>query len=301
MYIIDGHCDSVIPTAERGRPLFGRHNVSALHGQLQCVALFCDRAGESEAACFARAERYLTAAQAAFAAEGVLPVYDRDGCERAVRGGRRAALLSTEGGMALAPDGAASRLYGRGVRIAGLAWESGPLACSTRLPEGAPDTGLMARGRAVLEEGNALGLLWDVSHLSDAVCEQVLAAAAKAPCATHTNLRTVCPHRRNLTDEQARALFARGGVMGLNVYPPFLGDTADRLLAHIDRALALGGEEGIGFGFDIDGIDAYPAPLTDAASLHDAVIALLEAARLPAALIDKIVGGNWLRYLRENL
>ena len=125
--------------------------------------------------------------------------------------------------------------------------------------------------------------------------------AKKPVCATHSNLRALCDHPRNLTDAQAREIFRRGGIVGLNLYPPFLGDAASRLLAQLDRALALGGEDCIGFGFDIDGIDRYPVPLTDTSSLHDQVIGLLEGARLSPALIDKVAGGNWLRFLRENL
>lgn len=300
MYIVDGHCDSILRAAE-GDTLVNRYNFSAAHGQLQCVALFCDRAGESEAACLALAERYIAAFKAACAAEGVLPVRERAELETAMACGGRAALLTAEGGMALAPEGAVERLYGAGVRIAGLAWESGPLACSTRRPADTPDTGLTARGHAVLETGNALGMVWDVSHLSDAAFAEVAAGAEKPPCATHSDFRALCPHPRNLTDEQARTVFRRGGMVGLNLYPPFLGDTADRLLAHLDHALALGGEDCIGFGFDIDGIDALPAPLTDMSSLHDQVIGLLEGAHLSPALINKVAGGNWLRFLRENL
>ncbi len=82
---------------------------------------------------------------------------------------------------------------------------------------------------------------------------------------SHSNLAAVCPHERNLADWQVTELFRRGGVLGLNLYPPFLRSGPSRaadVLPHLEHALSLGGEGQICLGCDFDGVDMLPEDVT---------------------------------------
>src|SRR5690606_30161839 len=111
--------------------------------------------------------------------------------------------------------------YRLGVRAVGLTWNY-----RNELADGQAEAesggGLTRAGRAVVREMERLGMLIDVSHLSDASFEQVLEVAEGPVFASHSNARRICRHPRNLTDEQIRAIAARGGVIGINFAPQFL-------------------------------------------------------------------------------
>ena len=92
---------------------------------------------------------------------------------------------------------------------------------------------------------------------------------AQYPIASHSNSRKICDHPRNLTDEQARALFKKGGMVHVVFYPDFIRDDGhpaviDDLIAHIDHFCSLGGKKQIGFGSDFDGISTFVQGLEDA-------------------------------------
>lgn len=119
--------------------------------------------------------------------------------------------------------------------------------------------GLKPFGRAVVTELARQGIVIDLSHLSDEGFDEVLERCEGPVMASHSNLRAVCDHPRNLTDRQFEAIVARGGIVGVNLHLLFLAEdiqTAHRpqaLFAHVDRMLELGGVRAIAFGSDFDG------------------------------------------------
>jgi len=310
MYIVDSHCDSIQQVDQRRHGIVNPYNFSSRCPQLQFVALFCSWPGDSPVDCFKRAVRYLGQFTLAMAAEAdrIVQVRSYAEIEAALASGRHAALLTIEGGTGILGSEKILRdFFLAGVRVFGLAWLTNDLAKSNRLTDGEPDTGLTDIGRAIVTAGNALGMIFDVSHLSDKSFWDVLSLSVKPPVATHSNFRALCGHSRNLTDEMTRALIARGGMIGLNLCPEFVHDepaerTVDNLLRHLDHGLALGGEDCIGFGCDIDGTSGkYPAPLDESCSIHDRLFEAMLRRNYTETLVEKIAGGNWLRYLRENL
>ncbi len=310
MYIVDSHCDSIQQVDRRRHGIVNPYNFSAEFPQLQFVALFCAWPGEKPTDCFKRAVRYLGQFTLAMAAEAdrVTPVRTYADIEAAFASGKHAALLTMEGGTGILGSEKILRdFYLAGVRVFGLAWQTNDLAKSNRLEAGEEDTGLTDTGRAIVAAGNDLGMIFDVSHLSDRSFRDVVELADKPPVATHSNFRALCGHSRNLTDEMARALIARGGMIGLNLCPEFVHDepaerTVDALFRHLDHGLSLGGEACIGFGCDIDGTSGkYPAPLDESCSIHDRLIEAMLRHNYPETLVEQVAGGNWLRYLRENL
>src|SRR5690606_20624849 len=104
--------------------------------------------------------------------------------------------------------------------------------------------GLTQLGKEIVKLNNQYQVLTDVSHLSERGFWDVM-ELADYPIASHSNARSLCGHPRNLTDQQAEALFQRGGMIHVVYNPPFIKEagqtTIDDLIKHIDHFCALGG------------------------------------------------------------
>lgn len=177
--------------------------------------------------------------------------------------GKLSAFLSVEEGGIL--NGQLKRLhmlYDSGVRIMTLTWNyENCIGCPASKKEQVMHAGLTEFGIRTVTEMNRLGMLIDVSHLSDGGFWDVYRYSKKPFAATHSNARALCPHPRNAGDEMLRALGERGGVAGLNLYPQFLCDVnstkQEELLewmsAHIRHMMQVGGEDLPAIGADFDG------------------------------------------------
>jgi membrane dipeptidase len=170
-------------------------------------------------------------------------------------------LLALENGSALARDlQNLDSLAARRVRIVTLTWNG-----ENELGYGArcdPRLGLKPFGRQAVERMFALGIFPDVSHLNPAGFWDVMGIAAGRPVlATHSNCAAARPHCRNLDDAQLRALFACGGLVGLNLYTEFLGGAgaAEDVARHLAHLYALGGEAHAALGSDFDGCEVHPS------------------------------------------
>lgn len=192
--------------------------------------------------------------------------------------GQIGAILSLEGADAIGHDLRKLHiLHQLGVRSVGLTWNQANLcADGVGEPRGA---GLTQLGKEVVQFNNEHLLFSDVSHLSERGFWDVL-ELADYPMASHSNSKTICPHMRNLTDEQAKALFAKGGFLGVVFYPPFVNQgeetTIFDLIKHIEHFCSLGGAGHIGFGSDFDGIDRYVKGLENASMYQNLINELLK-------------------------
>lgn len=129
------------------------------------------------------------------------------------------AMLGLEGADPLAGQAAnLTHFYRLGVRSLIPAWSDNAFSGSS-MGGGGP---LTAEGVRLIELAEALGVMVDVSHASDAAFEQIRQMTRRPFVASHSNCRSLCPSPRNLTDEQIRALADRGGVMGINLSADFL-------------------------------------------------------------------------------
>ena len=142
-----------------------------------------------------------------------------------------------------------------GFRITSLGWnEQNPLTGSNITGGGLTDL-----GRAYVKEAQRLGMIVDVSHISDEGFWDIMAITDAPVIATHSNSRTVCNHSRNLTDDMFKAICQTGGVAGLNLYATFVGDTGanlDTACDHIFHFLDLDPTgKHIALGGDLDGCD----------------------------------------------
>lgn len=230
----------------------------------------------------------------------VVPCRSAPELEGAWAEGKSAAILTVENGCALAGDLARVELLARdGVRMMTLTWNG-----KNELGSGiSTDHGLSPFGTAAVSAMEDQGILIDVSHLNDQGFSDLLQVAKKPFVASHSNARSVCPHRRNLTDDQIREMVDRRCLIGLNYYRMFLREdgcpTPDDLLRHVEHFLALGAEDCLALGSDFDGAD-LPAFLNSpvkAAGLYS----LFLSHGFPPVLSDKILYGNALAFFRTNL
>lgn len=176
------------------------------------------------------------------------------------------AMLSIEGGEALEGDIALLRMfYKLGVRALTLTWSlRNDIGDGV---DGAASSGLTDFGKQVVKEMNNLGMIVDISHLNERGFWDVVEISEKPIIASHSDCKSLCQHKRNLTDEQIKAIAQKGGVIGINFAPQFLRDdgkaSIDDVLNHIDHISELVGPRHVGFGSDFDGIDETPDGLHD--------------------------------------
>lgn len=216
--------------------------------------------------------------------------------------GKTACLLMIEGGEVLQGSLAVLRILHRlGVRCMTLTWNyKNDIACGA-LHSGR-DTGLSDFGADVVSEMNDLGIIIDVSHLSDKSFWEVCELSHVPVAATHSNSRALCSHKRNLTDEQIRFIIKSRGIIGLNFFPDFLGGDGGitEILRHIEHILSLGGEDSLGFGSDFDGVSRLGSGIHGVQSFPDVVLALRRAS-YSDRIIEKICFKNIVSYIKRVL
>lgn len=192
--------------------------------------------------------------------------------------GQIGAMLTLEGVDAIGNDISKLHiLFQLGVRSVGLTWNNANLAADgAGEPRGA---GLTLFGKEIVLFQNEHQILTDVSHLCDQAFWDVM-EIANYPIASHSNSRTLCPHPRNLTDEQAMAMFQKGGMVHVVYNPPFICENGKAsipdLVKHIDHFCSLGGVKQIGFGSDFDGIFSFINGLEDASKTQNLINELLK-------------------------
>lgn len=181
------------------------------------------------------------------------PVRSHRELREAVDGDKLAIILGMEGlsGLEDDPDGI-YLLHALGVRHASLTWNEGN-AFGTGVRATQSEKGLTPSGRQVVRNLEKLGMLVDVSHADEKTFWDVLETASGPVMASHSNAWQLCPHPRNLKDEQIQAIAATGGTIGFNAWPEFVDSqtpSIDRLLDHVDYLAELVGTDHLAFGFD---------------------------------------------------
>ena len=232
------------------------------------------------------------------------------------RSGKMSALLTIEeGGCCKGKIENLDKLYDRGARMMTLTWNyPNELANPNFLKEetdadGFPlfdnTKGLTNTGFAFVERMEELGMIIDVSHLSDTGFWQIADCTKKPFVASHSNARALCGHARNLTDDMIKTIAERGGVIGLNYYGCFLNkrndstSTAARIAEHARHIINVGGTECLGLGSDFDGIIGN-LEIADCAQMYKLFDAL-EATGFSQNMIEKIAYQNVLRVYKEML
>jgi membrane dipeptidase len=177
-----------------------------------------------------------------------------DDMMRAKREGRLGIILSFESVEMLQGRVESLELFRNlGVRVMQLSYNrKSPFAAGVMEPAGG---GLTALGRHAVEEMNRLGIAVDLSHANPQTTSDALALSSKPPIMTHAGCAAVHAHPRNKTDEQLRALAARGGVVGIFDLPYLTASPrqprVEDYMEHMEHALKVVGEEHVGIGSDV--------------------------------------------------
>ncbi len=241
-----------------------------------------------------------------FHKETLFPVLTAADLDRCGVDGRIGILLTIEDGGVLGNKiENVQKYYNKGVRLVTLTWNH-PNAIgypNSYEPE-IMNKGLTDFGRQVVGEMERLGMVVDVSHVSDGVFWDVAEMAKKPFLASHSNSRAVCNHKRNMTDEMIKKLADCGGVMGLNLGPEFVGTVEgvtrmEDLVAQVSHIRDVGGVEVLALGSDFDGIHGQ----LDVAGPQDwpRLEAALKAAGFTDDDLDKMWYTNAERVLRAVL
>ncbi|MDR0930148.1 MAG: membrane dipeptidase [Clostridiales bacterium] len=210
------------------------------------------------------------------------------------------AILTIENGSALMGKlQNVEYFYNRGIRLITLTWNGTNELGSGNV--GGNGSGLTNFGIDVVKACSSLGILVDVSHLSDNGFTDVARTLnnGEAFVASHSNARAITNHPRNLTNDQIDQIIARNGFIGINLYPQFLGDSTDDILRHCDYILSRGGEDVLGFGTDFDGIEQMPKGINGVEDMPK--VYRLLSNEFGAKIADKIIGDNLKRVIKESI
>lgn len=222
--------------------------------------------------------------------------------ERNLENANILSVLSVEGGDVLEGNLETLRiLYRLGVRLLTLTWNySNEIADGILEKRGA---GLSEFGVSVVKEMNRLGMIIDVSHLSEKGFWDVAEISNMPFVASHSNCKSLCSNIRNLTDEQIKEIIKQNGVIGINFYSKFLSENKScikDIIKHTEYILSLGGENSVGFGSDFDGIDSLPQGIVGVESFSDIIEEFLKLG-YKEYVLKKILSDNFLRLFKTVL
>lgn len=308
--VLDLHCDSIMSErdllvrSEQGHLDLPRLEEAGVRAQV--FAIWSDpnklRPGEYEPHVVDGVARLKTLCDRA--PDRIAPALTPDELAAVTKSDRIAAVLGVEGGHAL--EGRLDRLerwWQYGVRLLTVTWCNSNELADGGWDEETPHGGLSALGREAVKTMNRLGMLVDVSHCSDKAFFQILDSSSVPVVASHSGVRALCNHPRNLTDEMLRRLAENRGVVGVVFLPAFLSGTegvatVDHVVNAIDHAVQLIGPDHVGLGSDWDGFGAAPAGLEDVSKLPAVTEGLLRRG-YPTDGIEKVLGRSFLRVWQD--
>ena len=264
--------------------------------------------------------------------------YTADDIERNFRVGKISCLIGIEGGHAIENSlGALRAFYALGVRYMTLThWET--IDWADAATDSAKHDGLTRFGETVVREMNRLGMLVDLSHVSDATMLDALHVTEAPVFYSHSSARAISGHVRNVPDSILKLVNTNGGVVMVNFNPGFVSEavrlyedsmrargralqaagidsaaladsarvwlrqgpraTLQQVADHIEHIRDVAGVDHVGLGSDFDGISSVPQGLENVAKFPDLIAELLRRG-WPEAAVKKVVGQNALRVLRE--
>jgi membrane dipeptidase len=243
--------------------------------------------------------------------------------------GKVAVLIGVEGGHAIENSIENLReMARRGVRYMTLTWNNGnEWAGAAAGLNGTRSGGLTERGREIIREMNRLGILVDISHVSDSTFYDAIAASSYPVIASHSSARALNGHRRNMNDAMLRAMRRNGGVVNVNFYSAFIdpdflrkADSIEKvlqgpaanaaiqalprpsltvLLDHFEHIIRVAGIDHVGIGSDFDGVGGLlPQGMDDVTKLPLIAQGLLDRGYSEAD-VKKVLGGNMLRVMEQ--
>ena len=224
-----------------------------------------------------------------------------DKIESIVRNGRKSIMLGIENGLAIERELANLKHFAqRGVVYITLCHNGDNDICDSARGCNTHD-GVSSFGEKVIREMNDLGIMVDLSHGGEKSFYDALDISRVPIVCSHSNCKALCDVPRNLTDDQLRALAAKGGVAHTTLYGGFLRKDGEASVLdavdHLEHAIRIMGIDHVGIGTDFDG-DGGVRGMADSSELINFTIRLLRR-KYSERDIEKIWGGNWLRVMAQ--
>lgn len=334
---IDLHCDTLYRLTSSPERFFSPSDTADTHvfhsglrtsgGLMQCFAIFTDLCELPAPSPRSSLRKQISCFQQILTLAGgqLRQVKTASQLTECIRKKKTGALLTLEEScLSEHPASLLPEFYNLGIRMATLTWDYSTFLASAAVntsphplpgyhsfasafscsPEKYP--GLTPAGFDFLSEAERLGILIDVSHLSDAGFRDVAEHSRRPFLASHSNTRSVCKVPRNLSDDMLRTLALRGGLTGLCLHEPFLlpsphspEEVAEALISHIKHILSVAGSEVLALGTDFDGTPGNTV-VPNITYLPHFAERLMQAG-LTSGQVDNIFYKNALRFFLENL
>lgn len=311
MIIVDAHCDTITKIMENGSNLYKNDyhvDIERLKKNkkfVQFFAAFIDKS-QYHSQTLKRAIDIIDAfyQQIQTYKQHIMLCCNYNDVKESFKNKKIAAMLSIEGGEALQGELSSLRIfYKLGVRSICLTWNY-----RNEIADGVDESqtkgGLTLFGKKVVKEMNSLGMLIDLSHISEKGFWNVIDLTKKPVIVSHSNAKKICSHSRNLNDKQIMAIKSNGGVIGINLCPDFLSNSGDAdlkdIIKHIEYIASLVGFDHIGLGADLDGIDSLPKNINGVEDIYKITNELLKL-NYSNEDVEKFLGNNFLRVIKEVL
>lgn len=316
MKLFDMHCDTLYRAYTENSTLFNDNfNISFgktgnIHPYIQCLAVWIPDEYRGQAAwdlfvgCVGKLREQLDGTNIVWCktSEDICTVKEKNA---------QGIILTVEGGAVLGGQlEKIQQLHDMGVRMMTLTWNGRNELGDGIMEE--TDCGLTDFGRTAVKEMERVGIIADVSHAGEKMFWDVAEIAEKPFAASHSNIRTVTNHKRNLTDEQFCKLMAIGSLTGLNFCADFLDSKNSQtpfpkilhqsgmydIIRHAEYMLSLGGEYNVAMGADFDGAD-LPGDISGIESMG--MLYDMFAEHFGKSTADAIFFGNAYRFFIENV
>lgn len=217
------------------------------------------------------------------------------------RNGRKSIMLGIENGLALNHDlNNLKHFAQRGIVYITLCHNGDNDICDSARGCNTHN-GVSPFGEKVIQEMNRLGVMVDLSHGGEKSFYDALEISSQPIVCSHSNCKALCDVPRNLTDDQLRALAAKGGVAHITLYHGFVKKEGEATILdaiqHLEHAISIMGIDHVGLGTDFDG-DGGICGLADSSELIHFTLQLLQR-KYSEEDIAKIWGGNWLRVMTQ--
>lgn len=316
MKLFDMHCDTLYRAYTEKSTLFNDsfhisfNKAKNIHPYIQCLAVWIPDEYRGEAAwnlfcgCVEKLKEQLED-------KDIIWCRTADDIRKTASEKKHGIILTVEGGAVLGGRLENIKiLYDMGVRMMTLTWNGRNELGDGIMEE--TDSGLMNFGKAAVKEMERTGIIVDISHAGEKLFWDVAEIAEKPFVASHSNIRSITDHKRNLTDDQFRRLIDVGGLAGLNFCADFLDTKNNKtaqtdilhtsgmydIIRHTEHMLSLGGEKIIGMGADFDGAE-LPEDIRGIESmekLHE-----LFVHEFGQEMTDSVFFGNAYRFFFNNI
>ncbi len=307
MFFVDGHCDTITTTMKKGENLFENSchidlkRLSEFDSPVQVFSVWLEKnqLGKAYQNCMEAINFFRSEVEKNKRLIGIVDKYSD--IEKNIFDKKISGIIGVEGCEVF--EGKIENVYkfiDAGAKIFTLTWNY-----ENELGFGAvtgSENGLKPFGKEVVKILNAENKIIDVSHLNEAGFWDICKISDKPFIASHSNSKAICNNVRNLSDEQIKEISQRKGIIGINLYPPFLTTNfnadLDIIVKHIEHIMKIGGEDILGLGCDFDGIDKSPKEITqvsDVKKIYDRLVYCFGESNTL-----KIMGKNFLCFFQQN-